>query len=73
MRGEEVSGLAVWTAARIMSTAHEDEIVVSDAMRLVLEQAAGRSASWLRLEDRGAHTLKGIPGEWRLHALARSL
>jgi hypothetical protein len=22
----------------------------------------------LRFEDRGAHALKGIPGEWRLYA-----
>jgi class 3 adenylate cyclase len=73
MRGEEVSGLAVWAAARIMGAAHEDEIVLSDAMRVVLEQTAGRrSSSLFELEDRGAHTLKGVPGEWRLHTLARS-
>jgi class 3 adenylate cyclase len=72
MRGEEVSGLAVWAAARIMATADKDEIVLSDPMRVALEQAAAGPVLWLNLEDRGAHTLKGLPGEWRLHALASS-
>jgi hypothetical protein len=26
--------------------------------------------SWLEFEDRGAHTLKGVPGEWHLFAVA---
>jgi class 3 adenylate cyclase len=73
LRGEEVSGLAVWAAARIMATAHEDEIVLSDSTRLALEQAANVPSVALNLEDRGAHTLKGLPGEWRLHALAGSV
>jgi class 3 adenylate cyclase len=72
LRGEEVSGLAVWAAARIMATAHQDEIVLSDSTRLALEQAANVPSVALNLEDRGAHTLKGLPGEWRLHALAGS-
>jgi class 3 adenylate cyclase len=63
MRGEEVSGLAVWAAARVMSTAGPGEIVVSDAMREPLLDAG------LALRDRGTHALKGLPGEWRLHAL----
>jgi class 3 adenylate cyclase len=73
LRGEEVSGLAVWAAARIMATAHQDEIVLSDSTRLALEQAANVPSVALNLEDRGAHTLKGLPGEWRLHALAGSV
>jgi len=63
MRGEEVSGLAVWTAARVMATAGPDEIVVSEDMHQVLSDAVS-------LEDRGVHILKGIPGEWRLHAVS---
>jgi class 3 adenylate cyclase len=63
MRGEEVSGLNVWAAARVMSVATAGEIVVSDVMRDALMDAD------LELQDRGVHTLKGVPGQWRLHAL----
>jgi class 3 adenylate cyclase len=62
MRGEEVSGLAVWAAARVMAVAGPNETLVSDAMRQQLGDA-------VILEDRGVHNLKGIPGEWRLHVL----
>jgi class 3 adenylate cyclase len=62
MRGEEVSGLAVWAGARVMAAAGPDEIVISDAMRQQLGAA-------VNAEDRGIHTLKGIPGVWRLHTL----
>jgi class 3 adenylate cyclase len=65
MRGEEVSGIAVWAAARVMSTAGADEIVLSDTMRRLVED------DHLPLEDRGVHHLKGIPGDWRLHAIGR--
>ena len=63
MRGEEVSGLAVWAAARVMSAAGPGEILVSEAMRALLMEAGPA------LKDRGTHVLKGLPGEWRLHAL----
>ena len=66
MRGEEVSGIAVWTAARVMSTAGADEIVLSETMRSLVED------DHLPLVDRGVHHLKGIPGQWRLHAIGRS-
>lgn len=66
VRGEDVTGLAVWIAARVMSTAGASEVVVSDAMREVLE-SAGNGPS---LEDRGAYNLKGLPGEWRIHAIS---
>jgi class 3 adenylate cyclase len=63
MRGEEVSGLAVWMAARVMSTAGAGEVVVSDAVR------GAAVAAGFALEDMGYRTLKGLPGEWRLHAV----
>jgi len=65
MRGEEVSGLAVWTAARVMSTAAADEVVLSDTMRLAL------GSTDLALEDRGVQSLKGIPEQLRLHVISR--
>lgn len=60
--GEDVRGVAVHEAARIMAAAGADEILVSDLTR-ALAGAAG-----LRFEDRGTHELKGLDGEWRLAA-----
>jgi class 3 adenylate cyclase len=61
--GQDVRGVTVHQAARIMAAAGEDEILVSD-----LARALG-AASELAFEDRGVHTLKGLEGEWRLAAL----
>ena len=63
MQGPEVSGLAVWAAARVMSTAGAGEILVSEALRQSITDPA------LKLEDHGTHRLKGLPDEWRLHAV----
>jgi class 3 adenylate cyclase len=60
--GEDVRGVAVHEAARIMAAGATDEILVSDLTRAL----AG--ASGLRFDDRGTHTLKGLEGEWRLAA-----
>jgi class 3 adenylate cyclase len=59
--GNDVRGVAVHEAARIMGEAAGDEILVSEAARLF----AGPD---LVFEDRGVHTLKGLDGEWRLAA-----
>lgn len=61
--GEDVRGVTVHEAARIMASAGQDEILVSDLTRAL----AG--ASGLAFEDRGTHTFKGLDGEWRLAAL----
>ena len=60
--GDDVRGVAVHEAARIMAAAAEDEILVSDLTR-ALAASAG-----LGFEDRGTHELKGLEGEWRLAA-----
>lgn len=60
--GDDVRGVAVHEAARIMAAAGEDEILVSDLTR-ALASSAG-----LGFEDRGTHELKGLDGEWRLAA-----
>ena len=61
--GDDVRSVTVHEAARIMAAAGPDEILVSDLTRM-LAGAAG-----LAFEDRGAHVLKGLDGEWRLAAL----
>jgi class 3 adenylate cyclase len=63
MRGEKVSGLEVHAAARIMAAASVGEILLSAPIREALADEA------FALVDRGDHVLKGVPGEWRLHAL----
>jgi class 3 adenylate cyclase len=62
--GQDVRGVAVHEAARIMAAAGPDEILVSDLTR-ALAGAAGFS-----FEDRGTHVLKGLEGEWRLWVFA---
>jgi class 3 adenylate cyclase len=63
---DDVRGVAVHEAARIMGAAGDNEILVSDTTR-----ALGMTAG-LDFEDRGLHTLKGIDGEWRLFAYEAS-
>ncbi len=59
----DVSGLAVHLAARIMSNADDGEILVSRTVRdLVI-------GSELTFADRGEHELKGIPDRWALYAV----
>jgi len=55
--------MAVHIAARVQAAATPGEILVS---RTVKDLAVG---SGMRFEDRGEHTLRGIPGEWRLYSL----
>lgn len=60
--GDDVGGIAVHTASRISSLAGSSEVLVS---RTVKDLVAG---SGIQFEDRGTHTLKGVPDEWALLA-----
>jgi class 3 adenylate cyclase len=62
--GEKIAGLAVNIGARVASKAGAGEVVVSGTVK---DLVAG---SGLAFQDRGAETLKGVPGKWRLYALA---
>ena len=59
MRGEQVTGLAVHAAARVMGQAGEDQILISGEVAEVL----GGSVPLRELEKR---ELRGVPGQWRL-------
>jgi predicted ATPase/DNA-binding SARP family transcriptional activator/class 3 adenylate cyclase len=59
-RGDDVAGIAVHIAARILSLAGTGEVLVS---RTVRDLVAG---SGLTLTERGAHHLKGIPDDWQI-------
>jgi pimeloyl-ACP methyl ester carboxylesterase len=61
----KVAGIAVHTGARIAAIATGGEVVVSGTVK---DLVAG---SGIDFEDRGAHELKGIPGEWRLFKVVR--
>jgi class 3 adenylate cyclase/pimeloyl-ACP methyl ester carboxylesterase len=58
-----IAGIAVHTGARVAALAGADEVLVSSTVR---DLVAG---SEIQFSDRGAHALKGIPGEWRLFAV----
>jgi len=60
--GSDVRGVAVHEAARILSAAAADEILVSSTTRAL----AGNAGFVFR--PRGTHILKGLPGEWELFA-----
>jgi class 3 adenylate cyclase len=61
--GGNVSGIAVHIAARVAAIAGPDEVMVSSTVK---DLVAG---SGLQFADRGAHNLKGVPGQWRLFAV----
>ena len=64
VRGDDIGGIAVHIGARVSALAGANEVLVSSTLR---ELVIG---SGLEFEDRGAHELKGVPGEWRLSAVA---
>ena len=62
MRGQDVGGIAVHAAARVMAQSQPSEVLVS---RVVTDLVAGAG---LKFADRGSHDLKGLPGRWALFA-----
>jgi class 3 adenylate cyclase len=60
VRGDDLGGLAVHIAARVMSAAEPGEVMVSSTVKDLL---AGTAVAF---EDRGEHELKGVPGRWHL-------
>jgi class 3 adenylate cyclase len=61
--GGEVRGIAVHTGARVAALAGPGEILVS---RTIRDLVAG---SPIRLDSRGSHELKGVPGSWEIFAV----
>jgi class 3 adenylate cyclase len=60
--GDDIGGIAVHIAARIMGQAAGGEILVSSAVRdLVVVSGIG-------FDNRGVRELRGVPGEWQLLA-----
>jgi class 3 adenylate cyclase len=59
---DDVGGIAVHIAARIMATAGPGEILVSRTVRDLV------TGSGIALEDRGTHALRGLSDPWQLFA-----
>lgn len=64
MRGDDIAGMAVHIGARVAARAGAGEVLVSSTVREIV------TGSHHEFTDRGQHELKGIPGQWRLHALS---
>jgi class 3 adenylate cyclase/quercetin dioxygenase-like cupin family protein len=65
VRGDDLGGLAVHIAARVGALATSGEVLVSGTVK---DLVAG---SGIGFTERGEHELRGVPGSWRLFALAR--
>ena len=62
LRGDDIGGIAVHTAARVMGEAGPGEILVS---RTVKDLVVGSGIDFV---DRGEHELRGLEGQWPLFA-----
>jgi class 3 adenylate cyclase len=63
-RGDDIAGIAVHIGARVAALARGDEVLVSASVPPLVV------GSGLNFEDRGDHSLKGVPGEWRVFSLS---
>jgi class 3 adenylate cyclase len=63
--GDDVAGIAVHIGARVMERAGPGEVLASSTVKDLV------FGSGLRFSDRGVHSLRGVPDEWRLFALER--
>jgi class 3 adenylate cyclase len=62
--GDDVGGIAVHIAARVLACAEPGEVVVSGTVKDLVV------GSGIEFEDRGERELRGVPGTWRLFAVA---
>jgi class 3 adenylate cyclase len=59
----DISGIAVHIGERVCEIADEREVLVSSTVKDLVVGSA------LEFDDRGVHSLRGVPGEWRLYSL----
>jgi class 3 adenylate cyclase len=65
LSADDVTGIAVHIASRVMRTAGPGEVLASSTVKDLVV------GSGLEFRDRGPHALRGVPDEWHLYALAR--
>ena len=61
LAGEDIRGITVHEAARVMAAAGAGEILATEQVRLLCQ------GSGLTFQDAGEHELKGVPDPWRLY------
>jgi class 3 adenylate cyclase len=61
---DDLGGLAVHIAARVMALADAGEVLVSGTVKDLVV------GSGIDFEDRGTHELRGVPGDWRMFRVA---
>jgi pimeloyl-ACP methyl ester carboxylesterase len=61
--GNDIGGIAVHIAARVLRVAGPGEMIVSGTVKDLVV------GSGINFEDRGEHELRGVPGRWRLWAV----
>ncbi|MCB0875563.1 MAG: adenylate/guanylate cyclase domain-containing protein [Solirubrobacterales bacterium] len=64
MIGSDVGGMAVHIGARIGALGGPGEVLASSTVKDLVV------GSGIEFSDRGSHSLKGVPGEWKLFAVA---
>jgi class 3 adenylate cyclase len=62
-RGDDIGGIGVHIGARIGALAGSGEILTSSTVKDLV------TGSGIEFADRGEHTLKGVPGAWRVFAV----
>ena len=62
--GSDVGGIAVHIGARVGANAAPGEVLVSGTVKDLVV------GSGIQFEDRGERELRGVPGRWRLWAVA---
>ena len=63
VRGDDIAGIAVHLASRVAALARPSEVLVSSAIPPLV------AGSGITFVERGEHTLKGVPGSWKLFAV----
>ncbi len=63
LRGDDIGGIGVHVAARVLAHASPGEVLASGALPLLV------AGSGIEFDDRGEHALKGVPGSWRLYSI----
>jgi class 3 adenylate cyclase len=63
--GDDVAGITVHIAARVLEKAERDQVLVSGTVKDLVV------GSGFKYDDQGAYDLKGVPGQWHLFAVGQ--
>jgi len=63
LRGDDIGGLAVHIAARVNTLARPGDVLVTSSITDLIV------GSGIAFTEIGEHTLRGVPGTWKLFAV----